>query len=771
MIKPIERDETLDERYSDIWSRHGGGPTPSPADFLANSPDASPDERLDVLLTDQLVRWRRGCPKSIGDYLAEYPALISDSEMILKLIQGEFLARLEREEAPDPGFYMRMFPDLAEEIRLQCEVDHWLTIPFPPSLSIATTVDLRSTPDDRGGDEGGNKQDGGSLRPSALDLPMEQEAPLRESDFQLVRLLGSGGMGEVYEAFQKSLHKSVALKLIQREALDSPSRVRRFFAEARALARLRHPHVVGVHGIGQMADGRYFLVMDLVEGGTTLAALLKGGAVPFDRAAGLVATVAEAIEHAHSRGVIHRDLKPSNVLLDAAGSPHVTDFGLAKVFDAADADYPQTSADRILGTPHFMAPEQADPGRGPISPRTDVYGLGGLLYALVTGKPPIQGDSITQLLARVVSPEPVASPRELRREVPAALERICLKCLSKEPDERYATPRDVGEALRAWLDNPESSEIESGNCLEARDRPRPHRKWLPDKSLKGDRYARSDTVWTLATKPTTAPGHSRRRRLVLAASAVSLVLAAALIVPVLRLNESMPLDGESRERPVAGSKVARTRALETAPATSPPPEFAPRPESIRATLASDTIADWDLRVYRPQADGKTWTELGNALERAFETKVGDHVKLHATSREPVFFYVFAVNPDGSAQQLFPRKDRASPSEPAAALTYPPDVDRYVTLTDPGPTAFGLLASRTPIEHASIVTDAVEATVWRTSRPKGTAAYDGRNVVPVLRTRVAESTVGPRPFADLCEKLRAHRDLAGIRAVVFNVGSE
>ena len=175
-------------------------------------------------------------------------------------------------------------------------------------------------------------------------------------------------MGEVYEAIQKSLHKRVAIKLIRREALDSPSRVRRFFAEARALARLRHPHIVGVHGIGRMADGRYFLVMDLVEGGTTLSSLIKAGAVPFDRAAGLVATVAEAIDHAHSRGVIHRDLKPSNVLSTREGQPHVTDFGLAKIFDATDPDHPQTTADTVLGTPHYMASEQADPARGPITP-------------------------------------------------------------------------------------------------------------------------------------------------------------------------------------------------------------------------------------------------------------------------------------------------------------------------------------------------------------------------------------------------------------------
>ncbi len=413
MIDPMERDDTLDEQYSDLWSDCGEKP-PSAAEFLANYPEASPADRLDVLLADQLEHWRRGCLKTIDDYLAEHPFLERDSESILQLIHGEFLARLERHEVPEPDSYMRRFPELAEEIRLQCEVDHWLTIPLPTGHSMAPTVDYGGGDTDAR-DPAGDANGG---PPATVERPLDQDAPLPEADFQPLRLLGSGGMGEVYEALQKSLRKRVALKLIRREALDSPSRVRRFFAEARALARLRHPQIVGVHGIGRMVDGRYFLVMDLVEDGTTLATMIQAGAVPFDRAAGLVATVAEAIDHAHSRGVIHRDLKPSNVLLDAEGNPHVTDFGLAKVFDSADPDNPQTTADQILGTPHYMAPEQADPARGPITPRTDVYALGGLLYALLTGKPPIRGDSITALLTQVVSPEPVQSPRACARMSP-----------------------------------------------------------------------------------------------------------------------------------------------------------------------------------------------------------------------------------------------------------------------------------------------------------------------------------------------------------------
>jgi hypothetical protein len=262
-MNKLNRDDgTLDQLYGAAWSRHDDGPEPSAADFLAEHPDASPAERFDVLLTDQLLRWRCGRPRPIAEYLAEHPSQADDPEAILKLVQGEFLARLECGEAPDPESYARMVPGLAEAIRHQCEVDQWLTMPLPAGQSsMATTVDYQ------GGDGAGRADDGatddGSRPTPESGRPVDLDAPLAEADFQLVRPLGAGGMGEVYEAVQKSLRKRVALKLIRREALDSPSRVRRFFAEARALARLRHPHIVGVHGIGRMSDGLYFLVMDL----------------------------------------------------------------------------------------------------------------------------------------------------------------------------------------------------------------------------------------------------------------------------------------------------------------------------------------------------------------------------------------------------------------------------------------------------------------------------------------------------------------------------
>jgi serine/threonine protein kinase len=783
MIREERDGETLEEFYSSAWTRYGDGVEPSAADFLADHPDASASERLDVLLADQWLRWRGDRPKPVQDYLAEHPSLANDTEGLLKLIHGEFLARLERGEEPELSLYEECFPDLAEAIRLQCEVERWLTMPAPPGPSMVTTEDYRADGRaERAGDDVGRPAPGAT----AADDPA---APLAETDFELGRPLGSGGMGEVHEAVQKSLRKRVALKLIHREALDSPSRVRRFFAEGRALARLRHPHIVGVHGIGRMADGRYFLVMDLVEGGTTLAGLLRRGTVPFDRVAGLVATVAEAIEHAHSRGVIHRDLKPSNVLLDAEGQPHVTDFGLAKIFDAANPDDPQTTADRILGTPHYMAPEQADPARGPITPRTDVYALGGLLYALLTGRPPIQGDSLTAILTRVVSAEPIPTPRDLRADVPTALEQICRTCLEKDAARRCPSAARVAAELRAWLANPEADDP----SVAAADAPgrttgsshdtaavRSQGGWTTDRSLKGGSRTPNPGRWT--EKAARSQGPDRSRWVAGAtASTLALLLIGVIVVRTglhLRTEDSVAIV-DSRMDP---TKDIPPRPPE-APAAPPPkvgaPVLAPREgtdiraqkvAAIRSKIPADLVTGWDVHVYRPDTDGKTWLDLGNLLETPVAIRPGDRVKLRATFREPVHAAVLAINPDGSVQRLG-APAQAGPEQPVAELTIPPGVDRYLRLTDPGPTALVLLASRRPLDDpVRIGSKGLDPVSWRADHADRTWIYDGQAVVPVLRarSRTIEESVGTRPFATIGESLKADPGLDGSRAVLFEV---
>jgi serine/threonine protein kinase/formylglycine-generating enzyme required for sulfatase activity len=621
MIRIDRGDETLDQEYSTLWSGHGDGPEPSVFDFLAHHPDASPSERSDVLLADQWLRWRCGRPKTVGDYLAEHPSLADDPEAILKLVQGEFLARLDRGEAPEPDSYARMFPALAEPILLQCEVDRWLTMPAPPetSMSMATTAEYRVGAGAERAEE--DETDDGTRPDSASGQSAALEAPLPEADFELVRPLGSGGMGEVYEAIQKSLRKRVALKLIRREALDSPSRVRRFFAEARASARLHHPQIVGVHGIGRMADGRYFLVMDLIEDGTTLAALLRQGPVPFDRAAELVATVAEAIEHAHSRGVVHRDLKPSNVLLDAEDWPHVTDFGLAKIIDTADPDHPPTTADQILGTPHYMTPEQADPARGPIGPRTDVYAMGGLLYTLLTGKPPIQGDSLTAILTRIVSPEPVPSPRALRANVPAGLERICATCLEKDAENRYPSAGAVAEALRTWLANPEvegpasvqasPEQPRAGSGAEA-DPSRSRGDWARDRSLKNGPRTTNPGRWSPK-----AARFTRVRRRVWEAVAVASTLALLLIAGSHFRSHTEPPDNPSTKK----GEIGETAVLES-PDVKPAATRFWAPSGYEP-LTAQRVESFALGKGKDFAPGKPGSDLGDAPAGLKDKQTGE----------------------------------------------------------------------------------------------------------------------------------------------------
>lgn len=276
---------------------------------------------------------------------------------------------------------------------------------------------------------------------------VDQRAPLALADFELQQCLGRGGMGTVFRAVQRSLKKPVAIKVLDPVDAASEELARRFLTEACAAASLRHANIVDVHGVGRTLEGGYFLVMDLVEGGD-LEQFAGTGLPAESDPAELVATLAEAVHHAHGEGIIHRDLKPANVLLSRAGIPLVSDFGIAKLVTVGNSS---STDEQLLGTPAYMAPEQADAARGAIGPATDVYALGGILYFLLTGQPPYPRGDQGQLaiLTRVLSEDPPAPPRQLRPDVPAALEQICMRCLAKRPEERFASARELAVALRS----------------------------------------------------------------------------------------------------------------------------------------------------------------------------------------------------------------------------------------------------------------------------------------------------------------------------------
>jgi serine/threonine-protein kinase len=267
-------------------------------------------------------------------------------------------------------------------------------------------------------------------------------APPQIPGYDVEAELGRGGMGVVYRARQISLNRTVALKMLLAGVYAGPQELARFLREAEAEAGLKHPHIVQVHDVGEH-DGRPYFTMELVEGGS-LAERLRGTPQPARQAASLVATLADAVQVAHQGGIVHRDLKPANVLLTADGTPKISDFGLARrLQDGAGL----TQSGVPVGTPSYMAPEQARGQTHVIGPAVDIYALGAILYELLTGRPPFRAETAAETVLQVISQEP-APPSRLNARVPRDLNTICLKCLRKEPEKRYASALALADDLR-----------------------------------------------------------------------------------------------------------------------------------------------------------------------------------------------------------------------------------------------------------------------------------------------------------------------------------
>jgi eukaryotic-like serine/threonine-protein kinase len=354
----------------------------------------------DPLVAEQRRRWARGDRVSVESLLAGHPT--TDRQQVLELIYGEVYLRELAGDQPAVDEYMARFPVLADDIRIQFEVHEA----------------VRAGP---------------GVGP---DVP----------GYRLVREIGRGGLGVVYEAADAATGRPVAVKVLRPDVIASPETRRRFAVEARAGALLDHPGVVPLVDLGQCAAGPY-LVMEIMPGGSLEDRMRPRGLDPTE-AAGVVAAVAAAVHEAHIRGVVHRDLKPANVLFDAAGRPRVADFGLAKLLPwARPAGGGSTRPGAIVGTPAYMAPEQAAGTDARPAPAWDVYALGAVLYAAVTGRPPFEEHSALATLLRVRSGVPPRPLREVRPDVPASLERVCHRCLSPRPEDRFPTAAAVATEL------------------------------------------------------------------------------------------------------------------------------------------------------------------------------------------------------------------------------------------------------------------------------------------------------------------------------------
>ena len=387
----------------------------------------------------------------VEEYLTRYAELRDDPRVQVELILAEYHLRKECEPDLAADEYLRRFPQHAAKLA-GLLTDQAPTPPAGATRFNGDTVDPRS----------------GSDPFATLKLPPTELGP-NESvpeavlpGYELLGKLGRGGMGVIYKARHLSSGRIVAVKMILSGALAEPEDRERFRAEVQTVAALRHPGIVTLYDVGETPAGPYY-TMEYIEGGS-LAKRLDGTPLPPDEAADLVRQLAEAIHAAHQQGIVHRDLKPANVLLAACGLafapsvdgadakpqatlvPKIADFGLARRMDVTG----QTATGAVLGTPSYMAPEQAQSQKHIVGPLSDVYALGAILYECLTGRPPFKGPTVAETLFQVVRDEPVP-PRQLQSQIPPDLDTICLKCLSKDPAHRYASALELANDLGRYL--------------------------------------------------------------------------------------------------------------------------------------------------------------------------------------------------------------------------------------------------------------------------------------------------------------------------------
>src|SRR6266853_2152057 len=284
-----------------------------------------------------------------------------------------------------------------------------------------------------------------SRRSDQLIPGSDEGAPIEFGDYDLLEELGRGSQGVVYRARQKSLNRTVALKVIAYGQLASQVHLKRFRREAEAAASLDHPCIVPIYEVGER-DGCCYFSLKFVEGGQ-LDEVVRRTPVSIRQSTELIAKVARTVHYAHEHGILHRDIKPGNILLDTKGEPHLTDFGLARLLESENT---VTRTLEVLGTPSYMAPEQAAGDNTKLTSATDVHGLGAVLYQLLTGHPPFAGGTTFETIKLVLNTEP-RKPRALNRKIDRELSTICLKCLEKDPKHRYSSALALAEDLERWL--------------------------------------------------------------------------------------------------------------------------------------------------------------------------------------------------------------------------------------------------------------------------------------------------------------------------------
>lgn len=382
------------------------------------------NELPDEILEKQRKSWQRGKPLAVEEILRS-SSHQDNRDALLDLIYNEIVVQEELGLNPSFDGYLKRYPHLEEELELHFEVHQavnqqlLLETAFPRTEKSWPPVHRKRLP---------------------MELPTE--------DYEVTGLIGEGGMAVVYQARHRQLHRDVALKIFQPGRVLTSREIFRIRTEAKAMARLAHPNIVQIYDIGE-CHGTPYLAIEFAEQGTLARRLQQFSFTPAT-AANLIETLARALHHAHERKVIHRDLKPANILFARDGTPKITDFGLAKVLqDQHVSSAEMTQTGEAMGTPRYMAPEQAAGRHDLVCPATDVYALGTLLYECLTGRAPFTSTSVVETLRRICTEDPLP-PRRFLASIPRDLETICLHCLDKDPQCRYSTTMELAEDLNRF---------------------------------------------------------------------------------------------------------------------------------------------------------------------------------------------------------------------------------------------------------------------------------------------------------------------------------
>jgi serine/threonine protein kinase len=666
-------------------------------------------------------------PALASQFPPDRQALVAAQLIALDTLWRRMAARSERTAAD----YLAMFPEHAEVIRLVVSESTGTADPTGASddpqrtLSADETREAPSATKSGTGTSGSGTSATGTSRTGSSGSTTTHGIEL-VGQYELMEKIGGGGMGVVYKARQRGVDRIVALKLIKNSAHSSQER-ERFLREAQAAGKLDHPNIVPVHDFGEF-EGSPYMAMSFVDGGSLKGILQKGLPDPAEVTLWM-ADVAEAIAHAHERGVIHRDLKPDNILLGTDGRVRVTDFGLARL---TEGDHDLTSEGQLLGTAGYMAPEQARGRKLEIGPHTDVYGLGATLYALLTGQPPFRASRLLDTLNLIVNDKP-NPPSQLNRSVSAELDTICLRCLEKSPAARYVTARALADDLRSLARRPI---VEPTPLIKPRS----------------------------VTAPFAAVG------------AAGVALVGIALVGWFTRDEWMPPGGNGNAS-VPNAPPNSADSPKTAPIEQPRDELAvalPQTSAPVAPPEVTAVGDKTLSLpakvtafrierYRDTADqSQLMGEIGGNLQHA---DVDDAVRVSVDFDQPVHAFLVALNPDGTSQLCWPADPETVP--PAVkSIRYPTDPQSAFYLTEgAGQQAFAVVVSHKPIPAFGKWPSQFG---WAKAPPQAFV----QAAATAEETEVVRGTVkrlkGAVALEELCKTLRTLTDADRVEAIGFPV---